>query len=231
MSLPGQLYELQQLDSELQKNRQLTDEITHQLNENSALVTAGSELASQKQQLIEWKREQKNTEWDLEDHQEKLNQVNNKLYGGAVQNPKELVNLKREAENLKGKLGAKEDELLELMSRVEAMEARVKINSGEFKKLKQEWQQKQEALTQRKIETETVLGNLSKNRQELAQQISSEVLNLYEHIKLTKGQAIAKVAQGKCQGCYITLPTSQWQRAKAGNLVQCSSCNRVLYVE
>lgn len=231
MSLPGQLYELQQLDSELQKNRQLTDEITHQLNENSALVTAGSELASQKQQLVEWKREQKNTEWDLEDHQEKLNQVNNKLYGGAVQNPKELVNLKREAENLKGKLGAKEDELLELMSRVEAMEARVKINSGEFKKLKQEWQQKQEALTQRKIETETVLNNLSKNRQELAQQINSEVLNLYEHIKLTKGQAIAKVAQGKCQGCYITLPTSQWQRAKAGNLVQCSSCNRVLYVE
>lgn len=231
MSLPGQLYELQQLDSELQKNRQLTDEITHQLNENSALVTAESELASQKQQLVKWKREQKNTEWDLEDQQEKLNQVNNKLYGGAVQNPKELVNLKREAENLKGKFGAKEDELLKLMSQVEGMEAKVKINSGEFKELKQEWQQKQEALTQRQIETETVLGNLSKNRQELAQQISSEVLNLYEHIKLTKGQAIAKVAQGKCQGCYITLPTSQWQRAKAGNLVQCSSCNRVLYVE
>lgn len=231
MSLPSQLYELQQLDSKLQKNRQLTDEITHQLNENSALVTAESELASQKQQLVKWKREQKNTEWDLEDQQEKLNQVNNKLYGGAVQNPKELVNLKHEAENLKGKFGAKEDELLKLMSQVEGMEARVKINSGEFKKLKQEWQQKQEALTQRQIETETVLGNLSKNRQELAQQISSEVLNLYEHIKLTKGQAIAKVAQGKCQGCYITLPTSQWQRAKAGNLVQCSSCNRVLYVE
>jgi len=231
MSLPGHLYELQQLDIELQKNRQLTDEITHQLNENSALVTAESQLASQKQQLIEWKREQKNTEWELEDQQEKLNQVNNQLYGGVVKNPKELVNLKRESENLKGKLGAKEDELLELMSQVEEMEARVKVSSGEFKELKQKWQQKQEALTQRKIETETILSNLSKNRQELAQQISSEVLNLYEHIKLTKGQAIAKVEQGKCQGCYITLPTSQWQRAKAGKLVQCSSCNRVLYVE
>lgn len=231
MSLPGQLYELQQLDIELQKNRQLTDEITHQLNETSALVTAESELASQRQQLVEWKREQKNTEWELEDQQEKLNQVNNKLYGGAVQNPKELVNIKREAENLKGKLGTKENELLELMSRVEEMEARVKVSSGEFKELKQEWQQKQETLTQRKMETETVLSNLSENRKELAQQISSEVLNLYEHIKLTKGQAIAKVAQGKCQGCYITLPTSQWQKAKAGDLVQCSSCTRILYVE
>jgi len=231
MSLSGQLYELQQLDIELQKTRQLTGEITHQLNENSALVTAESELASQKQQLIEWKREQKNTEWELEDQQEKLNQVNNELYGGVVQNPKELVNLKRESENLKGKLSTKEDELLKLMSQVEEMEARVKVSSGEFKELKQKWQQKQEALTQGKIETETILSNLSKNRQELAQQISSEVLNLYEHIKLIKGQAVAKVAQGKCQGCYITLPTSQWQKAKAGDLVQCSNCTRILYVE
>jgi len=149
----------------------------------------------------------------------------------VVQNPKELVNLKRESENLKGKLSTKEDELLKLMSQVEEMEARVEVSSGEFKELKQKWQQKQEALTQGKIETETILSNLSKNRQELAQQISSEVLNLYEHIKLIKGQAVAKVAQGKCQGCYITLPTSQWQKAKAGDLVQCSNCTRILYVE
>jgi len=231
MSLPGQLYKLQQLDIEVQKTQQIADEIIYQLNENRALVAAESELASQKQQLTEWKRKQKNTEWELEDLQERLNHLNNKLYGGTVKNPKELVNLKREAENLKGKLSAKEDALLELMSQVEEMEARVKGSTKELKELKQEWQQKQEALTRRKIETETALTSLDENRQELAQQISPEALNLYEQIKLTKGQAIAKVEQGRCQGCRITLPTSQWQKAKAGDLVQCNSCNRILYVE
>jgi len=231
MSLPGQLYKLQQLDIELQKNQQVAEEIIRQLNENKALLAAESKLASQKQQLTEWKRNQKNSEWELEDLQERLNQFNNKLYGGTVKNPKELVNLKREAENLKGKISTKEDELLELMSQVEEMEAKVKVSTKELSELKQEWQEKQEALTQRKIETETVLTRLKENRQELAEQISSEALNLYEQIKLTKGQAIAKVEQGRCQGCHITLPTSQWQRAKAGDLVQCNSCNRILYVE
>ncbi len=231
MSLPGQLYKLQQLDIELQKNQQVAEEIIRQLNENKALLTAESKLASQKQQLTEWKRNQKNSEWELEDLQERLNQFNNKLYGGMVKNPKELVNLKREAENLKGKISTKEDELLELMSQVEEMEAKVKVSTKELSELKQEWQEKQEALTQRKVETETVLTRLKENRQELAEQISSEALNLYEQIKLTKGQAIAKVEQGRCQGCHITLPTSQWQRAKAGDLVQCNSCNRILYVE
>ena len=222
---------MQQLDIELQKNQQIAAEIIRQLNENEALLAAESKLASQEQQLTEWKRKQKNSEWELEDLQDRLNHLNNRLYGGTVSNPKELVNLKREAENLKGKISTKEDELLELMSQAEEMEATVKVSAKELSELKQQWQQKQEALTQRKVKTKTVLASLNESRQELAQQISSQALNLYEQIKLTKGQAIAKVEQGRCQGCHITLPTSQWQRARAGDLVQCNSCNRILYVE
>ncbi|HUS04208.1 MAG TPA: C4-type zinc ribbon domain-containing protein [Dehalococcoidia bacterium] len=231
MSLSGQLYKLQQLDIELQKKQQLADEITHQLNETSALVAAQSELASQKQQLEETKKKQQDTEWELEDLQQKIKDIDNKLYGGAIKNPKELVNLKHESESFKGKLSTKEDELLELMSQVEEMEAKVTASTKELEGLQQEWQQKQETLTQAKAKTEATLASLKENRQELAQQIDSRSLNLYEQIKLTKGQAVAKVEQGRCQGCHITLPINQWRKAKAGNLVQCSSCNRILYVE
>jgi len=231
MSLPGQLYKLQQVDIELQKKQQLAEEITQQLSGNNALVAAESKLNSQKQQLTDWKKKQKIIEWELDDLQDRINQLNSKLYNGTVKNPKELVNLKHESENLKSKIGPKEDDLLELMSQTEDMEAMVKIGSKEIDKLKQEWERKQKTLTHRKIEAETATANLGEKRQELAQQISPEALSLYERLKLTKGQAIAKVEQGKCQGCYITLPTSQWQRVKAGNLVQCNSCTRILYVE
>ncbi|MCD6600185.1 MAG: hypothetical protein J7L19_06440 [Dehalococcoidia bacterium] len=231
MSLPKQLYKLQQLDIELQKNQQLVGEITQQLSKNSVLIAAESKLSSQKQQLTEWKKKQKTTEWELDDLQDRVNQLNSKLYNGTVKNPKELVNLKHESENLKSKIGPKEDDLLELLSQIEDMAAMVEIGSKEIDKLKQEWEQTQEILTQRKIEAETALTNLKGKRQELLHQITPEALSLYEHIKLAKGQAIAKIEQGKCQGCYITVPTSQWQRAKAGDLVQCNSCTRILYVE
>ena len=231
MSVPGQLYKLQQFDIELQKNQQLTNEINHQLNENSALVAAQSEITSQKQQLLDTERRRKDTDWELENLQEKIKHLGNKLYGGTVKNPKELVNLKHESENLKKKLGTKEDELLDLMSQVEEMEAGVKASTKELEGLQQEWQQKQETLTQTKTKTAAELASLDENRKELAQQIGSGTLNIYEQIKLTKGQAVARVEQGRCQGCHISLPTNQWRKAKAGDLVRCSSCNRILYVE
>ncbi len=231
MSLPGQLYKLQQLDIELHQKQQLVDDIIHQLSENSALTAAEAELTSRKQQLEESKRKQQGTEWELEDLQQKTKLTNNKLYGGTVKNPKELMNLKSEAESLKNKLSKKEDELLELMSLVEDLESRVTASNTEMEGLKQEWLQKEEKLTQTKADTETMLITLKENRKELALQISSQALNLYEQIKLSKGQAIAKVEQGRCQGCHITLATNQWRRAKAGDLVQCSSCTRILHVE
>jgi hypothetical protein len=231
MNLPGQLYSLQQLDIESHNKQQLLEDTIRQLNENSALVAAESELTSRKQQLSETERKRKDSEWELEDLQQKIKLVNNKLYGGAVKNPKELVNLKQESENFKRRLSAQEDELLDLMSQIEEMEAGLKTSTSEVKGLMQEWQQNQETLTQTKAETETRLTSLNKSRIELTQQISSEILSLYEKIKLTKGQAIANVEQGRCQGCHINLPTNQWRKAKAGDLVHCSSCNRILYVE
>ena len=231
MNLPGQLYSLQQLDIELHNKQQLLEDIIRQLNENSALVAAEAELASREKQLSETERKRKDSDWELEDLQQKIKLVNNKLYGGVVKNPKELVNLKQESETFKRRLSAQEDELLDLMSQIEEMEAGLKTSTKEVEGLKQEWQREQETLTQTKAETETRLTSLNKSRTELAQQISPEILSLYERIKLAKGQAIAKVEQGRCQGCYINLPTNQWRKAKAGDLVHCSSCNRILYVE
>ena len=231
MSLPGQLYELQQMDLELQRNQQELNAIENQLTDNKALATAESKLALQKEQLAEAKKGQKSSEWELDDLQEKVNKLNDKLYSGMIKNPKELVNLENEVKSLKSKISRKEDELLELMTQVEEMEAKVKTSIEELERLKQEWQQRQENLEQRKTEVEAELAKLSEARHGLAQQIDSAAVRLYEQIRLIKEQAVAKVEQGRCQGCHITLPTSQWQKAKAGDLVQCNSCSRILYLE
>ena len=222
---------LQQIDLELERKRQELNEVENQLNDDEVLVSAESKFAWQKEQLTEARTRQKSTEWELEDLQEKINKINSKLYDGTTKNPKELVNLGNEVKSLKRKIGGKEDELLESMSQVEDLEAKVKTSTEELKQLKQEWQQKQGTLEQRKTEVEPQLVELSQARHELAQQIGLEALRLYEQIRLAKEQAIAKVVQGRCQGCHITLPTSQWQKARAGDLIQCNSCNRILYLE
>jgi predicted nucleic acid-binding Zn-ribbon protein len=231
MSLTGQLYKLQQLDLELQRKLQELSEVNHELSNNKDLVIAESKLSSHKEQLEDVSRKQKNSEWELEDLQEKIRQIDSKLYSGTTKDPKELVNLEKEVKSLKSQIKPKEDALLGLMSQMEEIEANVRTTIEEIERLKQEWEQKQETFGRRKSEIETLLTKLKEDRVALAQQLDSEVLNTYERIRLSRGQAVTKVERGECQGCHIAVPTSQWQKIKAGDLIQCNSCSRILSLE
>jgi predicted nucleic acid-binding Zn-ribbon protein len=231
MSLAGQLYKLQQADLELQKKQQELSEVENQLSDNKALVAAESRLASQKEQLEDARKKQKSSEWELEDLQEKIRQIDSKLYGGKTKDPKELVNLEKEVKGLKSQTTTKEDTLLGLMGLVEEVETGAETTAGELDRLKKEWEQRQETLRPRIGEIEIALADLKGERRRLAEQIDSEAFNIYERIRLTRGQAVVKVERGRCLGCHITVPTSQWQKAKAGDLIQCNNCSRILYLE
>ena len=55
-------------------------------------------------------------------------------------------------------------------------------------------------------------------------------LGVYESLRtLKQGRAVARIEQGACQGCRISLPTHVVQRARGGTvLVHCPSCERIL---
>jgi len=231
MNSPAQLYKLQHIDQELHGRQQELDEIEAQLNDDESLARVKSRLALENAQLEDTQKRQKEAEWVLEELQQKAERINDKLYGGKVKNPKELVNLDLESKEISKNIHKKEDELLQLMSEAEDIQGNTSSDNRELEGLTEEWQRKQQTLSQRKSEAEAKLASLHHDREELTKQISPEALNLYEQIRMTKEQPVAKVERGRCQGCHITLPTTQWQKAKAGNLVQCDSCNRILYVE
>jgi predicted nucleic acid-binding Zn-ribbon protein len=231
MTLAGQLHKLNQLDLELQKRQQELNEVENHLRDNMALVAAESKLVSQKEPLEDARRKQKNSEWELEDLQEKVRRIDSKLYSGTTKDSKELVNLEKEVKGLKSQIRTREDALLGLMSQVEEIEAEAKTTAEELEQLKREWEQRQATSRPRKSEIETVLAKIKGDRNGLAHQIDSEALNIYERIRLTIGQAAVKVERGRCLGCHVNVPTSQWQKAKAGDLIQCNNCSRILYLE
>ena len=230
MSLAKRLYELQQVDLEIQKKQEILDEISRQLGESEALVKTRAELLAQEKHLAEIEKQQRDVEWEIEDLRSTITKVNEKLYGGKVKNPKELLSFDQEAGMLKTKLGQREDSLLDLMAQVEATQDRVEADSERLRKLEGEWQREQEALAQKQADIGGQVASLTQERQALTSEIGSEVLELYEGTRSKKGQAVVKVEQGRCQGCRLTLPMSEWQRARAGSLVRCSSCGRILYL-
>ncbi len=231
MNLARQLYKLQQFDSELQRQRQYIDEIDRQLSRNKALTKAEANLNLIKQRLTDMKKNQKNAEWKLDDMNERSRDINSKLYTGVVHNPKELLSLKHETESLKRRIDKQEEELLDIMGQVEETETQEGSYNQEFSELTQEWQQKQGSLTQKRAESEREVASLNESREEALQQIEPSSLKLYQQVRTIREQAVVKVQQGQCQGCHMTLPIGQAQKAKAGEIVQCSNCSRILYVE
>ncbi|MCK4696871.1 MAG: hypothetical protein KAT53_01045, partial [Dehalococcoidia bacterium] len=85
---------------------------------------------------------------------------------------------------------------------------------------------------QQQAELGAALATLEQKGKDLAGKLDASSLELYQALRRKRhGRAVAKVEQGMCQGCRIALPMSELQRARLGQeLVQCSSCERILYV-
>ena len=230
MILAKRLYDLQQIDLDIQREQEALDEISRQLGESEALLKAKSELLAAQEHVAEMEKQQRDVEWEIEELRNSITQVNDKLYGGATKNPKELVNLEKEVEIFKAKLRQKEDNLLDLMAETETTQDKIKSDSGRVKKLEGEWQREQRALTKRQADVKGRHSDLSQKRQTLTAEIASQTLELYEWVRLRKGQAVVKVEQGRCHGCHLNLSMNELQRARTGSVTQCSSCGRILYL-
>lgn len=230
MNLAKKLYDLQYLDSEIHSRHSILNEIDSLLDNNEVVINAEAELLAIKNNLSDKEKEHRDSEWEVEELRNKISKINEKLYGGKITNTKELLSLKQEAESFKDQQRQKEDSLLDIMTEEEAAQEQILSRTEKIKKMKEEWQKEQKVLSQKRAEIETQLIAFNKKRDELISDIESQTLGLYEGLKSRKGQAVVKVEQGRCQGCRITLSTSELQRVRGGNLVHCGSCGMILYL-
>jgi predicted nucleic acid-binding Zn-ribbon protein len=146
-----------------------------------------------------------------------------------VKNPKELLSQQQQVEDLKAQVRKEEDEILEIMGQVEVSQKEISSKVNEVERVKGEWQRKQEELSAELAELRAAISVAEQKRDELKTNVDTSCLELYEILRVKKQkQAVAKIEQGRCQGCRITLPMSELQQARIGELVQCSSCERIL---
>jgi len=224
------LYQLQEIELEIESAEHSLQQITSQLGQNQAVVKAQSKLAEEQSRLEELKRQQISAEWEIDDITTKLKATEEQLYGGRIGNPKELASLQQEAELLKAKRDHLEDSTLEIIDKVELAEANVKALEGELESTEADWQSQQKQLAGDKEQLETKIAGLKQKQQQLLAGIEPQLAELYYHLKQNKGKAVAKVEQGICRGCRISLPIAELQQARSGQLVQCSSCGRILFL-
>jgi predicted nucleic acid-binding Zn-ribbon protein len=230
MTVAKQLYRLQEVDLEIESGGRALKEVKSQLGESQAVIKARKELELEQKKLEDLSHQQHSAEWEIDDIATKLAAAEEQLFSGKVKNPKELTNLQHEVEAFKTRRDKLEEKALEIIDRVEQSEARVAKIKSELDKLTAEWQRQQKQLNDEMKRLEATLAELKEKRQRLAGEIDSDAFEFYQSLRKGKGIAVARVEQGICRGCRISLPTTDLQQARSGKIVQCSSCGRILFL-
>ncbi len=227
------LYQLQQIDLELDRLTTEQQALSNSLQGNATLQKARAEHTAAQQQLRPSQQAQKEAEWTLEDLSRRLSTQEQRLYNGTVSNPKELASLQQEAQRLRAQQSRQEDRVLEIIETTEALQERAQRKATALQQAEETWQKENAAMILHREQLEGRKQEIQAKRTAFASGIDAALLSRYEAIRRTKqGRAVSKVEQSSCQWCRVILTPSELQRVRINSELQtCSNCGRILYYD
>lgn len=226
------LYELQELDWNLSAHEKSLAEVRARLADDSALALTRERIERAEAQLAAQDPARRQVESVLQRLNDRLQAAEKRLYGGAITGPRELAASEEERKVILEQRSAEEDRLLELMVEIEDLQSARDEAQEELSRLEAQRAAEHPELLKEEERLADELGTLRRTREKLAPEIPPSALSVYESLRRTRnGQAVAKLERGMCQGCRLALPEMVRQRARSSpDIVQCSSCQRILYV-
>jgi len=227
----SELFALQELDLAIAADRAAIADIESRLDEPEELTEARALLVERQVELREAEHAFKEREFEADELKNKIEPLEKKLYQGTLP-PKELEDLQADIDSLKRRRNTLEDQALEAMEALEQAQKGHEESDRAVGDLAEQYGVEREDMGARRSELESEIARLEEQRAQDAGEVDPSLLRLYEELRSTRaGRAVAKVEGGACQGCRISLPMNVQQRARAGNaVVQCPSCERILYM-
>lgn len=227
------LYQLQQLDLELDRVTAEQQAVVNTLQGNARLKRLRSEYHGAEQQAQADLQAQKEAEWTLEDVSRRLKAQEQRLFSGTVVNSKELQTLQHEVQRLRAQQSRQEDVVLEAIDAAEALQEVVQRKREALRRAEDAWKQECESLIARRDQLAVQQQDLQTKREQLAANLAKEHLLRYTTMRRTKqGRAVSRVEQNSCQWCRVILTPSELQHVRvSGELQTCTNCGRILYYD
>jgi predicted nucleic acid-binding Zn-ribbon protein len=190
---------------------------------SSVLVTLGE--VSSRQEVAE--RELKATE-------DRVVQVNRRLYGGTVTASRELQAMADDVDGLKKRASELEDKVLALMEEREPFDSELASLDNRLAELKGRQADVQEKLSAAEAEVDAALAGLTAQQPGLTDAVPKQLLVTYDRLRSRLGGvAVARLVGGRCDGCHLSLPAMELDRIRhqtASSLEMCEQCGRILVI-
>ncbi len=127
--IAGRLYQLQQLDLELERLLAEQQALANSLQGDPVLKKLRAEHNIAQQELLSGLQAQTEAEWALEDLDRRLRMQEQRLYNGTVTNPKELYALQQEVQRLRAQQNRQEEMALEVILATESLQEMAKLKA------------------------------------------------------------------------------------------------------
>ena len=230
----SELEQLLVLQDRQQKIRQIQTEIKTlpleraHLESQLAATAAGFESLKLKGRQVEVER--KKLELDVGTRTESIARLKTQQY--QTRKNDEFQAIGHEIERYENEIRKLEDQELELMIEADKLKAEIDAADKSARATK-------ESISRQLTDLETKSKALGSQRQELesdrealAAQIDPDLLDQFERLFNSKGDAaIVAVEHGVCTGCHMKVTTATAARVKAGKeIVSCEQCGRILYL-
>lgn len=229
------LLELQEEDSAIKRlndRKANLPEAVRLAEVNDTLAELNADLEIAQKQHDEIQRAQHRLEGEIESLEAKTEKEEQRMFSGAVSNPKELASLQAEVASLKKRRSGLEDELLEVMEQREQAAATVERITSERDSTATESAELTRTVGGLTQDIDAALAGHSARRDGVAADVPSDLMALYDRLREQKnGVGAAALEQGTCQGCHTKLPAKEYERVRAERgLQRCENCRRILVV-
>ena len=225
------LLDLQATDSDIDR---LLDRRAN-LPELDAYRAAHEELSGLEQQLSVVKARLREvalasdkSDGELGLDEDKAHREEQRLYAGGL-SARDAQNLRAEVEMLRRRISKREEELLVLLQEHEDLDATVSELEGKAEAVAAEKGRIEEVVSASWEEIDNSVARLEARKAEIVPAIDPELIELYEEIRPVKeGVGVARLGEGVCGGCHLTLSAAEQVQAAKVFPPRCMHCRRIL---
>lgn len=204
--------------------RALEAEATSLAAELKAAIAARDEVTAREAALEE----------DIARAEQRIAQIDTRMYSGEVSASKDLQAMATEIEHLKARVSDLEDAALAALEEREPLEAGVAALEARASDMVDHGRTLQAAITAAESTIDAELAHGSDRRASAVADLDPGLLAEYERLRSRLGGiGAAKLEHGTCMGCRMKLPATELDRLKhqdPDELVHCDQCGRILVV-
>ena len=225
------LIELQEFDSKLSKLRRNKKSMPLQLEAiRNRIEEKKQDIQSAEEEIKAVKIEIKEKELELHNAEDGIKKFQQQLL--QIKTNKEYKALLVEIGGKKADNSCIEDDILDLMDKLDQKELRLNRGKDSLKEIEKKFQQEEARIKKEMQRVEEAIKEEEVKREKIAVKVDSNVLSVYTRlINNQDGLAIVPVIDGACGGCHLSLrPQTINEIKRAQDLVTCERCSRIFYL-